>query len=123
MPRIFFAIGSIFAFISVGAGALGSHALKGKLTPDLLPIFEIGVRYQMHHALALIGVGLACAKWPSTLMTASGWLFIVGTVFFSGSIYQHCLTGTRWLEMITPIGGSLLMLGWICAAVAALRAS
>ena len=121
MERFFFAIGAFSAFIAVAAGAFGAHALKQRLDADMLAIFEIGVRYQMYHALALIGVSFACAKWPSKLMNAGAWLFIMGTLFFSGSLYQLSLTGTKWLGAITPIGGGIWLAGWLCVAIGALK--
>ena len=123
MSRIFFSIGSFSAFIAVVAGAFGSHALRSRLDPELLRVFEIGVRYQMYHALALMGVSFACTKWPGNLMNAGGWLFVAGTLLFSGSLYQLSLTGTKWIGIVTPIGGVLLMLGWLCLAIGALRSS
>lgn len=120
MQRFFFVIGAVYACMSVIAGAFGSHALKQRLSPDLLAAFEIGARYQMYHALALMAVGLACARWPGRLMNAAGWCFAAGTLFFSGSLYQLSLTGSKWLGIITPVGGGILMLGWLCAAAGAL---
>jgi len=121
MERIFFAAGAFSAFIAVAAGAFGAHALKHRLDPDMLTVFEIGVRYQMYHALALLGVGFAGAKWPGKLMNAGGCLFIIGTVFFSGSLYQLSLTGTKWLGAVTPIGGGIWLAGWLCVALGALK--
>lgn len=121
MERVFFIIGTFSAFIAVAAGAFGAHGLKGRLTPDMLAVFETGVRYQMYHALALIGVSFASAHWPGKLITCSGWLFVVGSLFFSGSIYLLCLTGTKWLGPITPIGGAMLLAGWLFLAIGALK--
>jgi len=121
MERIFFACGAISACIAVALGALGSHALKHQLDANMLTVFEIGVRYQMYHALALIGAGLAYAKWPGKLMRAGGWLFIAGTLLFSGSLYQLSLTGTKSLGIVTPIGGGLWLAGWLCIAIGALK--
>lgn len=121
MERVFLIIGAIYAFISVAAGAYGSHGLKGRLSADMLSVFEIGVRYQMYHALGLIAVSFASVQWPGKLMIAAGWLFIIGTIFFSGTLYLYCLTGTKWFGPITPIGGGLLMAGWLCLAVGALK--
>lgn len=121
MERLFFAAGALSAFIAVAAGAFGAHALKQQLTPDMLAVFEIGVRYQMYHAIALLCASFACAKWPGKLMTASGWLFIIGTLFFSGSLYQLSLTGMKWLGIITPIGGGIWLAGWLCLAIGALK--
>jgi uncharacterized membrane protein YgdD (TMEM256/DUF423 family) len=116
MDRIFFTIGSLMGFLGVALGAFGAHALKSRLDADLLAAFEVGVRYQMYHALALLAVGWACTRWPGTMVTASGWLFVAGTVIFSGSLYALSLSGMRWLGAITPIGGVALLAGWLCLA-------
>ena len=121
MDRIFFALGALSAFLGVAAGAFGAHALKARVTPDMLAVFEVGVRYQMYHAFALIACAWAVTKWPGTLVNASGWLFVVGTIVFSGSLYALSLSGVRWLGAITPFGGLAFLAGWICLAVAALR--
>jgi len=119
--RLFFLIGSLFGLVGVLLGAFGAHALKDSLDAHQLMTFETGVRYQMYHALALLAVAWACVKWPGTLTTASGWLFVAGVVIFSGSLYILSLTGIRWLGAITPLGGLAFLAGWICLALAALR--
>lgn len=122
MDRLFFALGSLSAFIAVALGAFAAHALKSRMSADLLATFEIGVRYQMYHAFALLAVGLAHAKWPGAALTAGGWLFVAGTVIFSGSLYVLSMTGARWLGAITPFGGLALLAGWLCLAWAVWRA-
>lgn len=122
MDRIFFALGALSAFITVAAGAFGAHALKARLTPDMLAVFEVAVRYQMYHAFALIACAWAATKWPGMLVNTSGWLFVAGTIVFCGSLYALSLSGVRWLGAITPIGGLALLAGWICLAAAVLRA-
>ena len=119
MDRVFFALGCVSGFLAVGLGAFGAHALKARLSPELLATFEVGVRYQMYHALALLAVGWAATRWPGTAANASGWLFVAGTVIFSGSLYALSLTGLRWLGAITPIGGAAFLAGWLCLAWAA----
>jgi uncharacterized membrane protein YgdD (TMEM256/DUF423 family) len=119
MDRAFFALGSLSGLLAVALGAFGAHALKGRLDMELLATFEVGVRYQMYHALALLAAGWACTRWPGTAVTASGWLFVAGTVVFSGSLYALALTGARWLGSITPLGGLALLAGWVCLAWAA----
>ena len=114
MDRVFFIIAAGSAFIAVAAGAFGAHGWRGSLDPDLLAVFEIGVRYQMSHALALIGVSLACTRWPGKLLQAGGWLLIIGSMVFSGSLYLLSLTGMKELGAITPVGGVLLLAGWFC---------
>jgi len=96
--------------------------LKSRLDPTLLATFETGVRYHMYHALALLAVGWACTRWPGTAANASGWLFVAGTVLFSGSLYALSLTGVRWLGAITPFGGAAFLAGWLCLAWAAWKA-
>jgi uncharacterized membrane protein YgdD (TMEM256/DUF423 family) len=120
MERIFLAIGAISAFVAVAAGAFGAHGLKNRLSPDMLAVFETGVRYQMYHAFALIVAAWAQTRWPGTLTTTSGWFFIAGTVLFSGSLYLLSLSGLRWLGAITPLGGLAFLAGWLCLAWAAL---
>jgi uncharacterized membrane protein YgdD (TMEM256/DUF423 family) len=116
MDRLFFALGCLSGFLAVALGAFGAHALKGRLDADMLATFEVGVRYQMVHALALLAVAWACTRWPGTLVNASGWLFVAGSVIFSGSLYALSLTGLRWLGAITPLGGLGLLAGWLCLA-------
>ena len=122
MDRLFFTLGSLSAFIAVALGAFGAHALKARLPADLLAVFETGVRYQLTHALALLAVAWACTRWPGTAVNASGWLFVVGTVIFSGSLYALALTGVRWLGAVTPIGGVAWLAAWLCLAWAARKA-
>jgi len=119
MDRLFFAIGSLSGFIGVALGAFAAHALKSRLDADLLATFEVGVRYQMYHAFALLAVGWAQTRWPGPVLDAGGWLFVAGTVVFSGSLYLLSLTGLRWLGAFTPIGGLALLAGWLCLAWAA----
>ena len=116
MDRLFFAIGSLSAFLGVALGAFGAHALNARLGAEMLGTFEVGVRYQMYHAFALLAVGWAYTRWPGTMLTASGWLFVGGMVLFSGSLYVLSLTGMRWLGAVTPIGGLAFLAGWLCLA-------
>lgn len=116
MDRIFFAIGSASAALAVALGAFAAHALKARLDASLLATFEVGVRYQIYHALALLAVAWASARWPGPMVTASGWLFVAGSVLFSGSLYLLSLTGARWLGPVTPLGGAALIAGWLLLA-------
>lgn len=116
MERTFALIGSLLAMVAVVFGAFGAHALRGRLSPADLAIFETGVRYQMYHALALFASAWAVSRWPSGASTAAGWLFVVGIVVFSGSLYVLVLTGQRWLGAVTPLGGVAMILGWGCLA-------
>jgi uncharacterized membrane protein YgdD (TMEM256/DUF423 family) len=116
MDRIFFGIGAISAGLGVAAGAFGAHGLKTRLSAEMLTVFETGVRYQLYHAFGLIAVAWALARWPGNLMATSGWLFVAGTILFSGSLYLLSLTGQRWLGAITPLGGLAFIAGWLCLA-------
>ncbi len=114
--RLFAICGAISALISVGAGAFGAHALKSRLPEDMLAIFEVSVRYQMYHAFGLMVVAWAAGRWPDASFSSAGWCFIVGTVFFSGSLYILSLSGVKWLGAIAPIGGILFIVGWAILA-------
>jgi uncharacterized membrane protein YgdD (TMEM256/DUF423 family) len=118
MDRLFFLIGALSAFAGVAAGAFGAHGLKERLSAEMLAVFETGVRYQMYHAFALLAAAWAADRWPGALTSAAGWLFVAGTLVFSGSLYALSLTGQRWLGAITPAGGLAFLAGWLCLAAA-----
>ena len=119
MDRIFLGLGAASAFIGVAAGAFGAHALRARLAPDMLAVFETGARYQMYHAFGLLAVAWAVTRWPGPLTVWAGWLFAAGTILFSGSLYALALSGIRWLGAITPFGGVAFLAGWVCLALAA----
>ena len=121
MDRVFAALGGASAFIAVAAGAFGAHALRSRLSPELLAAFETGARYQMYHALALLAVAWAMTRWPVPAVRAAGWLFVAGTVIFSGSLYLLALTGTRTVGAVTPLGGLAFLAGWLALAVGVWR--
>ena len=121
MDRAFFALGALSGLLAVGAGAFGAHALRERLSPDMLAVFETSARYQMYHALALLAAAWAVGRWPGGATLAAGWLFVAGTVVFCGSLYLLALTGHRWLGAITPLGGLAFLAGWAALAWAALR--
>jgi uncharacterized membrane protein YgdD (TMEM256/DUF423 family) len=123
MDRLFFVLGAGSAFVAVAAGAFGAHGLRARLSPELLAVFETAARYQMYHALALLAVAWAVTRWPGALTQWAGWLFLAGTVLFSGSLYLLALTGVRWLGAITPLGGVAFLAGWLCLLLAAARAA
>lgn len=122
MDRLFLMIGALSGAIGVAAGAFGAHALRDRLEPRFLEVFETGARYQMYHALALLAVGLVASRWPSGIINSAGWLFVAGTLFFTGSLYAMAVTGVRALGAITPIGGVCLIAGWVCLGIAANKA-
>jgi len=122
MDRFFFVAGSLLAFFAVALGAFAAHGLKTRLSPDMFNIFEVGVRYHMYHALALLAVAWACSRWPESNAHTAGWAFIFGIVVFSGSLYVLSITGMRWLGAITPIGGIGFLAAWALFVAAAVKA-
>lgn len=126
-PNGIVALGAVLGGLAVAVGAFGAHGLQGRVPPEMLTVFEIGVRYQMYHALALVLLGLFAGRGPSPApleippgVGPAAWLFVAGIVLFSGSLYALVLTGTRWLGAITPIGGVAFLAGWALFARAAL---
>lgn len=103
--------GALLAAIAVALGAFGAHALKTRLDPQMLANFETGVRYQMYAALALMVLGTQIGQTRAPL------LLLLGTIVFSGSLYLLAITGIKWLGAITPIGGVLLIVGLVLAAI------
>lgn len=116
MERLFLVLGALSAGVAVALGAFGAHTLRARLAPEMLDVFETGVRYQMYHALALLVVAWATARWPQAGAAAAGWLFVAGTLLFSGSLYVLVLSGARWLGAVTPLGGVAFILGWLVLA-------
>ena len=115
-------IGALSAAIAVGLGAFGAHGLRGVLTAEMLAVFETGVRYQMYHALALVALGLAGSARLGRLANVAGGLFVAGSVCFSRSLYLLTLAGTKGIGLVTPLGGVMLIAGWLVLAGAALKA-
>jgi uncharacterized membrane protein YgdD (TMEM256/DUF423 family) len=116
---MFIFLGGILAAFAVGLGAIGAHALKSLLTPEQLETFRTAVHYQMIHALGLILVGILNLHNPSRWFDASGWVMLVGTVLFSGFLYAWLATGRRFFVHPVPVGGTLLIIGWLLLAVGA----
>ena len=117
MHKNFLLIAAILGFLGVAVGAFGAHGLRNRLAPEMLTVFEIGVRYQMYHVFALLAVSAAIGHFGQVrLLTAAGWSFIAGIVIFSGSLYALALTGTGMFGALTPIGGLGLLIGWACLA-------
>lgn len=113
-------IGALSALVGVVGGAFGAHALRARVTPDLLAVFEAGIRYQLYHALGLFAAAWAHSRFGGTLTIWAGGLFAAGTVLFSGSLYGLAMSGARALGAITPLGGLCLIAGWGCLAYATL---
>ncbi|MEM6319683.1 MAG: DUF423 domain-containing protein [Bacteroidota bacterium] len=128
MHKTFLQLGSLFALLGVILGAFGAHGLERHLNADQIATFNTGVRYQFYHAFALLVVAILFAPMKQDqLLTYAGWLFTVGIVFFSGSIYLLAcremlgIANWKWLGPITPIGGTLFIIGWGLLLVAAFR--
>lgn len=119
--KLWLSVAAFSGFLAVALGAFGAHGLASRATPEELNAFEIGARYQMYHALALLAVAWLATRGDSALVTTAGWAFVVGTLLFSGSLYVLGLTGSRALVLVTPMGGVVFMLGWICLFVRALK--
>jgi len=119
MAKTLLIIAAISGLLAVMIGAFGAHGLKGRITTDLMAIFQTGVQYHFYHALALLLVGILMLQFPQlTLLKFSGWLLVAGMVIFSGSLYVMALTGITWLGAITPIGGMAFIGGWLTMAIA-----
>ncbi len=117
MHRNFLLLGAILGFLGVAIGAFGAHGLRNRLSPEMLAVFEVGVRYHMYHVFAMLIVAAAIGHaGQARLLTIAGWSFFSGIVIFSGSLYALALTGTTTFGAITPIGGLGFLVGWACLA-------
>ena len=121
MHRGFAAAGAASAALAVLAGAFGAHALRTRVPLDLLVVFETAARYQMYHALGLLAVALVAERVSHAGVRTAGWLFLAGTVCFSGSLYALSLTGIRTLGAVTPVGGLCFIAGWVALAIGVWR--
>jgi uncharacterized membrane protein YgdD (TMEM256/DUF423 family) len=120
VDRTFLLLGAVAGFLGVALGAFGAHGLRARLTTEMLAVFETGVRYQMYHALAILFVAIAAARFDGWLLRAAGWSFVLGIVLFSGSLYALALGGASRLGLVTPFGGLAFLVGWACLALVAL---
>ena len=115
MAKWLLMLASLSGFTGVALGAFAAHGLRGKLSENMLNVFQTGVSYQLWHTMALIGVALLLLRSPeSTLLKVTGVLFAVGIVLFSGSLYMLTLSGLGKLGMITPLGGVTWLVAWFC---------
>lgn len=120
--RRWFRWGAALAALAVMAGAFGAHALKERLSVDMLTVWETAARYHMYHALALLAVAYAGERWPSRLAQTAGWLMVAGILLFCGSLYAMALSGVKILGALTPFGGLCFLGGWVCLALVPRRA-
>lgn len=119
MANLFISLASVSGLLAVAFGAFGAHALRGRLDDYAMGVFETAVQYHFYHSLALLAVGVLALSQPQTaLLKSSGWLFLLGLLVFSGSLYILSLTGIKWLGAITPLGGLAFIAGWGCLAAA-----
>ncbi|HEY6720840.1 MAG TPA: DUF423 domain-containing protein [Burkholderiales bacterium] len=121
--KLFLAAGGLAALAAVALGAFGAHALKGRLSAEMLAVWHTGVEYHFYHALGLLAIGSLATKLPeSSLLKWSGGLMLAGIALFSGSLYILALTGERWLGAVAPVGGFAWLAAWLSFAAAVLRA-
>jgi uncharacterized membrane protein YgdD (TMEM256/DUF423 family) len=118
-PHQTIGIGAASGALSVVLGAFGAHALGDRLAPEQLAWWETAVNYQALHAVALILFGLFAERHTCHGLASA--CFVAGAAIFSGTLYAMALGGPRWLGAITPIGGTLLIAGWLAFAWAAAR--
>lgn len=119
--KIFVILGAVLGGIGVAAGAFGAHALKTQFEPRMLEVFETAARYQMYHALALLGVAWVGQQTQAPAAQFAGWAFAAGILLFSGSLYAMALTDVRGMGAITPFGGAAFLAGWAALALAATK--
>lgn len=120
MTHRFIFWGAANAALAVAMGAFGAHGLKDAVSADLLAVYQTGAQYHVFHALGLILVGVIARETATSLMHWAGWLLFVGIILFSGSLYVLAISGERWLGMITPLGGTAFIAGWVLLAISAL---
>ena len=121
MAQWWLVVGSIAGFFGVAGGAFGAHALKARLSEQMLANFETGTRYLLVHAVALLVVGVLAGRKDVGDLAGVGWAFSIGMLVFTGSLWIMALTGQRWLGAVTPVGGTALIIGWLALAVAAFK--
>ena len=120
--KLFVSLGAFAAALGVVLGAFGAHALKARLSADMLAVWQTAVQYHLWHALGLVGIGLLAQHLPeSGALRLAGWLMLAGIVLFSGSLYLLAASGARWLGAVTPVGGACFIAGWLALAYAVLR--
>jgi len=124
VARTFIALGSINAALAVILGAFGAHALKARISPEMLSVYHTASQYHFYHALGMLLIGaLASQVRTSGALQLSGFLMLAGIVLFSGSLYILAVTGVTWLGAVTPLGGVAFIAAWVVLAYAALRAT
>lgn len=125
MSRTWIAISALLGALGIALGAFGAHALRPILPLQAMTIFETAVRYQLIHALALLGTGILMSQFPDRigLLRIAAWLFLAGTVLFSGSLYTLAMSDLFWMGYVTPVGGLCWVLAWLVVAWSVGRAA
>ena len=113
MSKTILLTGSAFLVLAVVVGAFGAHALKARLSNDMMEVYKTGVEYHFYHALGLLLIGVLSLHFPSALIHWSALFLSIGVILFSGSLYLMAVTGVKWLGAITPLGGLCFIVGWI----------
>ncbi len=116
--RLLIAAGALLGLLAVVGGTFAAHVLDKNLDPKSIATFETAVRYHMYHALATLSAAWVYTRWPSRLPLLAGWMFVIGAVLFSGSLYLLVGTGAKWLGAVAPIGGSSMLVGWLLLTLA-----
>src|SRR5512139_1495167 len=121
-PRIVLTLAAALLFVAVGTGAFGAHALRARLAPDALAIWQTAVQYHFWHGLGLLGAGILLLQRPeSGALASAAVLFVAGIVLFSGSLYALALTGAKAFGIVTPFGGVAFLGAWAALGWAAWR--
>jgi uncharacterized membrane protein YgdD (TMEM256/DUF423 family) len=120
MDRTFLLIAAVAGFLGVSLGAFGAHGLRDRLSPDMMAAFQTGVQYHLIHAAALLAISAIAVRTTSRMVPMAGWLFTLGILLFSGSLYVLAISGITRFGMVTPFGGLAFLAGWALLAIAAL---
>lgn len=125
VARLFLTLGSINAALAVIFGAFGAHALKTRISPDMLNVYQVGSHYHFYHALGMLVVGVIAMHLNGSqgALRLAGYLMLAGVILFSGSLYLLATTGVTWIGAITPIGGLAFIAAWIVLAMTVFRAT
>lgn len=114
--------GAALALLGVVLGAFGAHALRARLGPDMLAVYQTGVQYHLIHALGIVLIAILAATQPTwRRLYLAGWLMAAGVLLFSGSLYLLAITGLRSLGAITPLGGLCFIAAWGLLVIAPVR--
>lgn len=119
--KALFIIAAINGFLAVALGAFGAHGLEGKISESAIATWEKAVLYQMFHTVSILAVAIMMFKYNTGSLLAAGYLFFIGIILFSGSLYIYSTTGVKALAMITPFGGVFFLIGWVVLGYALIK--